>query len=133
MSSLDQLKQFSELASSLSNDDAAMLEAFTQVIQASAANRMANAISELNDAGVNYQDYIPMSRQAIRAKQQLQRLQHEQRMQDLEFRAKQAEVIAAEASAKRISQPRQQQPQRTMPPVPAPPQQQPQQKPVTTP
>lgn len=124
MSNLDQLTQFANLANSL-NSNSQLDEAFTQILQASAADRMSAAITELKDAGVDYRDYIPMSRQAIRAKQQTQRLEHEARMQELEFRAKQAEVIAAEASAKRISQPRQHQPQRSMPPVPAPPTQQP--------
>ena len=113
MSSLDQLTQFANLANSL-NSNSQLDEAFTQILQSSAADRMAQAITELKDAGVDYRDYIPMSRQAIRAKQQIQRLEHEQRMQDLEFRAKQAEVEATEASARRLAA--------ASRPVPAPPQ-----------
>lgn len=115
MSNLDQLQQLAALSQSFQNqlDIQPMIDAIASSMANQSGQALAAAVTEIKDAGLNPDYYIPMSRTAIRAQQMRSRIEHEQRMQDLEYRKVQAEVVAAEASAQRLAAHR---------PVPAPPQ-----------
>jgi hypothetical protein len=114
MSNIDQIQKLADLAQSFQSLDLTdLISGISQQISAQSASTIASAVTELKDAGLEPSDYIPMSRAALRSRQQVQRMQHEAAMQALELRQKQAEVVTTEAMAKRLS----------TAPVPAPPQQ----------
>lgn len=98
-SHIQQIEQLMGLAASIdSGKYDTLIDALATRVSAQGAKDIAEAVETLGPENASL--YIPISRSAYRAKQELVDIEHRQRMNDLEYRDRKAQVEANEASAR---------------------------------
>ena len=134
MSQFDQLEKLMALTQQKPLDLTDIVDGLAQQLRTASTKELGEAIQDMQAAGINPADYLPVPKSVLRQRQQEQRMRHLEERHQIELKALQAKVDYEAKLARDLSnrsyrgqnQPAKPAPAPTatpMPPVPAPPKQ----------
>ena len=136
MSQFDQLEKLVSLTQQKPLDLTDIVDGLAQQLRTASAKELGEAIQDMQAAGINPSDYLPVPKSVLRQRQQEQRMRHLEERHQIELKALQAKVEYEAKLARDLSnrsyrgqnQPAKAAPAAAptatpMPPVPAPPKQ----------
>ena len=121
MSQFDQLQQLMSITREKPLDLTDIVDGLAQQLRTASTKELGEAIQDMQAAGINPSDYLPIPKSVLRQRQQEQRMRHLEERHQIELKALQSKVDYEAQLARDLSKRGQQRPKPQQLPFPVPP------------